>query len=76
MLLSYLKLFSFCIGIGNSTDCTYVRAFSSHAVDSGFRVVVFNHLGALKTERITGNRIFSYGESTPVISVTSALQVA
>ncbi len=49
------------IGINNSSESSYIRSFTAHCLEIGFRVVVFNHLGALKSEKLTGHRIFTYG---------------
>ena len=60
-LISILLCAIIYVGIGNSSECDYVRVFVHYATSQGFRVVVQNHVGALKNVDITGNRIFTYG---------------
>lgn len=50
-----------CPGIANSSECIYLRTFASYAQTHGFRVAILNHLGALKSEKLTSPRIFTYG---------------
>lgn len=50
-----------CAGIGNSSETDYVRGFTHYAKQNGYRVVVFNHVGALQDEQLTGDRMFTYG---------------
>ena len=49
------------LGISNSIETDYVEAFAKFAIEEGYRLAVFNHVGALKNVPITGNRIFTYG---------------
>ena len=49
-------------GIGNSSETDYVRGFTHYARQNGHRVAVFNHVGALKDEKLTGGRMFTYGK--------------
>ena len=49
------------VGIGNSSETDYVRGFTHYAKKCGYRVAVYNHVGALKNEKLTGNRMFTYG---------------
>lgn len=49
-------------GIGNSSETDYVRGFTHYARKNGHRVAVFNHVGALKDEKLTGGRMFTYGK--------------
>ena len=51
-----------CAGIGNTIETDYVSAFVNYVVEEGFRVAVLNHMGGLKNERLTGTRMFTYGE--------------
>ena len=48
-------------GIGNSSETDYIRGFTHYAKQNGYRVVVFNHVGALQDEELTGSRMFTYG---------------
>ena len=50
-----------CPGICNSSESIYIRTFVHHAQRQGYRCSVLNHLGALKSVRLTSHRIFSYG---------------
>ncbi|XP_060605450.1 monoacylglycerol lipase ABHD2-like [Ruditapes philippinarum] len=50
-----------CPGIANSSECIYLRTFASYAQTRGFRVAILNHLGALKSEKLTSPRVFTYG---------------
>ena len=50
-----------CPGIANSSECIYLRTFASYAQTHGFRVAILNHLGALKSEKLTSPRVFTYG---------------
>jgi len=50
-----------CPGIANSSESVYIRTYVQYAQDSGFRVAVLNHLGALKNIPLTAPRIFTYG---------------
>ena len=51
-----------CPGIGNNSETIYVRAFVHHAVTSGYRCAVLNHLGTLETVKLTSPKIFGYGK--------------
>lgn len=51
-----------CPGIANSSESAYVRTFVKSAGTSGFRCAVLNHLGALRSVKLTSNRIFTYGK--------------
>ncbi|XP_052786920.1 monoacylglycerol lipase ABHD2-like [Mya arenaria] len=50
-----------CPGLANSSECTYLRRFSGHAQQHGYRVAILNHLGALRSETLTSPRVFTYG---------------
>jgi abhydrolase domain-containing protein 2 len=50
-----------CPGICNSSESIYIRTFVHHAQRQGYRCIVLNHIGALKSIRVTSPRIFSYG---------------
>ncbi|KAL0269464.1 UNVERIFIED_CONTAM: hypothetical protein PYX00_007184 [Menopon gallinae] len=52
-----------CPGIGNTSESVYIRTFVHYAQCHGYRCVVLNHLGALKSVRLTSPRIFSYGHT-------------
>ena len=54
-------IFVYALGIGNSSETDYVRGFTHYAKQNGYRVAVFNHVGALKGVKLTGNRMFTYG---------------
>ncbi|WAR19524.1 ABHD2-like protein [Mya arenaria] len=45
-----------CPGLANSSECTYLRRFSGHAQQHGYRVAILNHLGALRSETLTSPR--------------------
>ncbi|VDL86963.1 unnamed protein product [Nippostrongylus brasiliensis] len=49
-------------GIANSSESNYIRTCVHYAQERGYRCAVLNHLGALADVKLTGNRIFSYGE--------------
>ena len=51
-----------CPGIGNSSETLYIRTMVDYCQNSGFRVVVQNHLGSLKDVKLTSPRIFTYGK--------------
>ena len=38
-----------------------MQVFVRYCTNAGYRVIVFNHLGALEQE-LTAHRIFTYGE--------------
>lgn len=57
-----------CPGIANSSESEYIRTFIYHAQQSGFRVAVLNHLGALADVPLTSPRIYTYGELMSPIS--------
>lgn len=59
-------------GLGNSSVSVYIRTFVNFMQNSGYRVAVLNHLGALKSEKITSPRIFTYGESLFMINAFCA----
>ncbi|EFX78964.1 hypothetical protein DAPPUDRAFT_305023 [Daphnia pulex] len=50
-----------CPGICNSSESIYIRTFVHHAQRKGFRCVAINHIGAMKSIKLTSHRIFSYG---------------
>lgn len=50
-----------CPGICNSSESIYIRTFVHHAQRKGYRCVAINHLGAMKSIKLTSHRIFSYG---------------
>ena len=52
----------FCPGLASTVEHTYVKSFVSLATQSGYRVVVFNHLGMLTGEMITTPRVFNLGK--------------
>ena len=52
-----------CAGIGNSSETDYVLSFTHYVMQHGYRVAVFNHMGTLENEKLTGNRMFTYGKS-------------
>lgn len=54
-------ILALCPGIANSSECIYLRTFTSYAQTFGYNVAVLNHLGALKSETLTAPRIFTYG---------------
>ena len=51
----------FIVGIGNTSEASYIKAFASTCVREGFQVAVLNHLGGLEHVALTGNRIYTYG---------------
>ena len=50
-----------CPGICNSSESGYIRTFVQYAQNHGYRCVVLNHLGAIKSVKLSSHRIFSYG---------------
>lgn len=65
---SYIYLFCaddvtliLCPGICNSSESIYIRTFVHHAQRKGYRCAVINHIGAMKSIKLTSHRIFSYG---------------
>lgn len=50
-----------CPGICNSSESIYIRTFVHHAQRQGYRCVAINHIGAMKSIKLTSHRIFSYG---------------
>lgn len=50
------------VGINNSSESDYIKSFAAYGLESGYRVIVHNHLGALKSEKLTAHRIFTYGK--------------
>lgn len=48
-------------GICNSSESIYIRTFVHHAQRKGWRCAVLNHLGAMKSIKLTSHRIFGYG---------------
>ena len=57
-----------CPGIANSSESVYIRTFVDYAQNHGYRVIVLNHLGALKHVPLTAPRIFTYGKEAKVMS--------
>ncbi|CAJ0930231.1 unnamed protein product, partial [Mesorhabditis belari] len=53
--------FTLTPGIANSSESNYIRTLVHFAQEAGYRCIVLNHLGALRDEKLTGNRIFCYG---------------
>ena len=53
----------FCPGMASTSKDMYVRALVSQATDSGYRVVVQNHLGMISKEKITAPRVFNLGKA-------------
>ena len=58
--------FFFSIGINGNSETTFIKGFVAYCTGAGFRVVVINHLGALKSEKLTGHRIFTYGKTNVI----------
>ncbi|XP_014211316.1 abhydrolase domain-containing protein 2 [Copidosoma floridanum] len=52
-----------CPGIGNSSECVYIRTFVHFVQCHGYRCAVLNHVGALSSVKVTSPRIFSYGHT-------------
>ncbi|XP_043221088.1 abhydrolase domain-containing protein 2-like [Amphibalanus amphitrite] len=52
-----------CPGIGNSSETVYIWSFVHYACMHGYRCVVLNHLGALRSVKVTSPRIFCYGRT-------------
>ena len=52
-----------CPGIGNSSKEKYTQCFINYAQSHGYRVVCMNHLGAIRTMKITASRIYTYGKT-------------
>ena len=52
----------FCPGLASTVEHTYVKSFVSLATQSGYRVVVLNHLGMLTGKTITTPRVFNLGK--------------
>jgi len=50
-----------CPGLANSSESLYICTCVDHAQNAGYRVAVLNHMGALKSEKLTAPRIFTYG---------------
>ena len=48
-----------CPGIANSSESIYIRRVVFHARNQGFNIAVLNHVGALRSVRVTSPRIFS-----------------
>ena len=62
-IIKFLSRYLFHLtGIGNCSETDYVAAFAKFAVERGYRIAVYNHVGALRNVPITGNRIFTYGK--------------
>jgi len=59
-------------GINNSSEKDYMKAFARYCTGCGYRVIIFNHLGARNDEVLTGSRIFTYGEEmcVPLFSLS------
>lgn len=51
-----------CPGIGNTSESVYIRTYVHYSQCHGYRCAVLNHIGALNSVPVTGNRIFSYGK--------------
>lgn len=52
-----------CPGIGNTSESVYIRTYVHYSQCHGYRCAVLNHIGALNSVPVTGNRIFSYGHT-------------
>ncbi|KAJ8688314.1 hypothetical protein QAD02_024109 [Eretmocerus hayati] len=52
-----------CPGIGNSSECVYIRTFVHFVQCHGYRCAVLNHVGALSSVKVTSPRIFTYGHT-------------
>ncbi|XP_037093014.1 abhydrolase domain-containing protein 2-like [Pollicipes pollicipes] len=52
-----------CPGIGNSSETVYIWSFVHYACLNGYRCIVLNHLGALRSVKVTSPRIFCYGRT-------------
>ncbi|XP_021377842.1 monoacylglycerol lipase ABHD2-like [Mizuhopecten yessoensis] len=50
-----------CPGIANSSEASYICTFVNYAQENGYRVTVLNHIGAIRSVKITSSRIFTYG---------------
>ncbi|XP_071943473.1 monoacylglycerol lipase ABHD2-like [Antedon mediterranea] len=55
--------YTICIapGIANTSDNSYIETFAWYGQQNGYRMVVLNHLGVLKSHKLTTPRIFTYG---------------
>ncbi|XP_077991419.1 monoacylglycerol lipase ABHD2-like [Glandiceps talaboti] len=68
--------YTLCVapGIGNSSECKYIRTFVDYSRSHGYRVAVLNHLGALKNVPLTSPRIFTYGETDEYAAMVTYLE--
>ncbi|XP_033099595.1 monoacylglycerol lipase ABHD2-like [Anneissia japonica] len=57
--------YTICIapGIANCSENSYIEVFAWYGQQQGYRVVVLNHLGVLKSLKLTSPRIFTYGDT-------------
>lgn len=62
-----------CPGICNSSESIYIRTFVHHAQRKGYRCAVLNHIGAMKSIKLTSHRIFSYGCTKDFHSMMTSL---
>lgn len=62
-------------GIGNSSETDYIRGFTHYATTNGYRMAIFNHIGALMDKKLTGSRMFTYGKKTLSLFFFFFLQV-
>jgi len=53
-----------CPGIANSSESLYVRSLVALACSQGFRCLVLNHIGVLRSVRVTSARVFRYGDTS------------
>ena len=60
-------------GICNSSESVYIRRVVYQAQFQGYRVAVLNHVGALRNVPVTGNRIFSYGNTSDLAGLVRDL---
>ena len=61
-------------GIANTSEKLYIKTFVRYALTASFRVVVLNHLGALKGYTITSPRIFGYGHTDEVSTLVNIIE--
>ncbi|KAL3875181.1 hypothetical protein ACJMK2_038108, partial [Sinanodonta woodiana] len=64
-----------CPGIANSSEAGYIRTFVNHAQTHGYTVAVLNHLGALRSEKLTSPRMFTYGGTEELDAMVTKLMV-
>ncbi|KJH43319.1 hypothetical protein DICVIV_10668 [Dictyocaulus viviparus] len=62
-------------GIANTSESNYIRTCVHYAQERGYRCAVLNHLGALTSVKLTGNRIFSYGSTEELNAMMNQLFV-